>query len=195
MLAELKADIARKQAHYVLVDKFFNKFVKVGLQFGTLAVAEYRLGRWSYGQPAGWRRTVAVALYRLIRLPLVWVSRIDICPHTPIGKGLVIHNFSTIFVDALRIGENLTLNQGVTVGPDWTRTGRPQLGDNVFIGSGAKILGGVTVGDNVVVAANALVIRSVPANCIVAGVPAVVVSRDAGKDYLDHVPARRGVQP
>jgi serine O-acetyltransferase len=194
VLTELKADIARKQAHYVLVDKFFNKFVKVGLQFGTLAVAQYRLGYWCHARPAGWRRTLAVAAYRVLRLPLVWVSRIDISPHTPIGQGLVIHNFSTIFIDAARIGANLTLNQDVTVGPDWTMRGRPQLGDNVFIGSGAKILGEVVVGDNVVVAANALVIRSVPANCIVAGIPAVVVSRDGGRDYLDHVPARRAAR-
>lgn len=189
MWQRIKRDLRRKQSNYVLVHRFYNKYLKVAFQFGTLAVVLYRFGAWSHRLIPVHLRLPCVGLYHLLRLPLTWASRIDINPRTDIGDGLVIHNFSTIFIDAERIGVNLTLNQGVTIGPDWLGDGRPVIGDNLFAGAGAAILGDIVIGDGVVVAANALVARSVPSGSIVAGVPGIIVAHRDKSDYLKDVPA------
>jgi serine O-acetyltransferase len=83
----------------------------------------------------------------------------------------------TTAIGAEKIGENCWIGPGVTIGYKDT-TGIPIIGDNVFIGAGAKILGPLTIGDNVIVGANAVVTKSIPANCTVAGVPARIIKRD-----------------
>jgi serine O-acetyltransferase len=97
-----------------------------------------------------------------------------------IGPGLYIqHGFSTI-ISAKRIGRNCWINQQVTIG--YTNdTDKPTIGDNVTIAAGAKVLGNVTIGDNSIVGANAAVVKDVPENCTVAGVPAYIVRRNGIK--------------
>lgn len=181
MFEFLAVDLSRKRRHYVRVDNFVNKYLKITFQLGTLAVVVYRLGAWSHRHPLG---VLLRPVYWLSAQLSTWLTGISVDPRTSIGPGFVIHNFSTINVRAARIGENFTVNQGVSVGADWRVNGLPRIGNNVFIGSGAKVLGNVELGNNVVVAANALVERSVPDNCTVVGVPARVISRDAASDYL-----------
>ena len=90
-----------------------------------------------------------------------------------IGGGLLIqHGFATI-IQAESIGENCKIFQQVTIG--YNGDFRPTIGDNVEICCGAKVIGGVRVGDNVTVGAQALVIRDVPANTVVGGVPAKIL--------------------
>lgn len=87
-------------------------------------------------------------------------------PPSPIGAGLFIrHGYST-FVNTHRIGENLTIHQNTTVGDDG-KGGYPTIGNNVFIGTGAIVLGNITIGDNVVIGAGAIVVDSVPANSVI----------------------------
>jgi serine O-acetyltransferase len=94
-----------------------------------------------------------------------------------IGPGLFIqHGFATI-VRAKRMGANCWINQQVTIGND-TNRGSPTLEDNVTVNAGAKIIGNVTVGANSIVGANAVVVKNVPPNCTVVGVPARIVRRD-----------------
>lgn len=96
-----------------------------------------------------------------------------------IGSGLFIqHGFSTIIM--ADIGENCWINQQVTIGYK-DKTARPKIGNNVRITAGAKVIGGVTIGDNVTVGANAVVVKNVPDNCVVVGVPAYIVKRDGVK--------------
>lgn len=178
------ADLIRKQTHYVVKDSFVNKYIKVPLQFGTIAVLLYRYGRWCLSRRSPLIRTLVLLIYYILRPLVVWISRIEIKLHVRIGDGFVIHNFASIFIDADYIGDNFTINQGVSVGPDWRRKGKPRLGKDVFLGSGAKVLGDIELEDNVVVAANALVATSVKANSIVAGVPARVISYGDGKSYV-----------
>lgn len=185
MGGRLSEDLRRKREHYTLKPSFKNKYLKVTLQFGTLAVMVYRLGRFCIESRWGW---LLWPVYGLADLVAGWIGRISIDPRTDIGPGFVIHNFSTIFIEAERIGKNFTINQGVTVGYDWRRSGRPILGDNVFLGAGAKVLGAVRVGNNVVVAANALVVAPVESNCVVSGVPARVVMRLPEESYVESVP-------
>ena len=100
-----------------------------------------------------------------------------------IGPGLVVHNFSGIFILATSICHSCTVNQGVSVA-SVRGTGWPTLGDNVYLGAGCKVMGGVNVGDNVVVSSNSLVIVDVPSNCTVLGVPARIISRQVVSPYL-----------
>lgn len=94
-----------------------------------------------------------------------------------IGPSLYIqHGFATI-IAARRIGANCWINQQVTIGYS-NENDCPTLGDNVQVFAGAKVIGAVTIGDNSAVGANAVVVKDVPPNCVVAGVPARIVRRD-----------------
>ena len=94
-----------------------------------------------------------------------------------IGEGLYIeHGFSTI-ISAKRIGNNCTINQQVTIGYS-NETDQPTLLDNVSVKAGAKVIGNVTIGNNAVIGANAVVVKDVPDNCVVVGVPAYIIKRD-----------------
>lgn len=106
-------------------------------------------------------------------------------PKGHIGGGLVIqHGFATI-ISAERIGENCKIYQQVTIGYNH-RLEAPVLGNDVEVCCGAKIIGGVHVGDNVLIGANAVVVDDVPANSIVAGVPARVIGTlEKGKGIFD----------
>jgi serine O-acetyltransferase len=98
-------------------------------------------------------------------------------PAHAIGPGLFLqHGFASVLL-AKRIGANCWINQQVTIGSDH-RSGAPVLEDNVTVNAGAKIIGNVTVGANSIVGANAVVVKNVPPNCTVVGVPARIVRRD-----------------
>ena len=94
-----------------------------------------------------------------------------------IGKGLFIqHGFATI-IAAKSIGDNCWVNQQVTIGFS-NKTAAPDINDNVTINAGAKVIGGITVGKNSVIGANAVVVKNVPDNCTVVGVPAQIIRRN-----------------
>jgi serine O-acetyltransferase len=96
-----------------------------------------------------------------------------------IGAGLFIqHGFSTIIMADL--GENCWINQQVTIGYK-DKSGRPQLGNNVRVTAGAKIIGNLKIGNNVTVGANAVVVKDIPDNCVVVGIPARIIKRDGVK--------------
>ena len=107
-------------------------------------------------------------------LPTLYIH----CPN--IGPGLFIqHGFATI-IAAKSIGENCWINQQVTIGYS-NNTDTPTISNNVSISAGAKVLGGVTIGENSKIGANAVVVKNVPANCTVVGVPAYIVKQDGVK--------------
>jgi serine O-acetyltransferase len=97
-----------------------------------------------------------------------------------IGSGLFIHHGFATIISAKKIGRNCWINQQVTIGFS-NDTDCPTLGDNVIVYAGAKILGNVRIGDNSIVGANAVVVRDVPQNCTVVGVPAYIVRRNGVK--------------
>jgi len=123
-------------------------------------------------------------LYFLAR----WVSQrasrktgIEIHPAATIGKRFFIdHGTGVVIGETAEIGDDVTLYQGVTLGGTGKDTGKrhPTVGNNVMIGSGAKVLGPVFIGDNSRIAAGAVVLNNIPANSTAVGVPAKVVKID-----------------
>lgn len=108
------------------------------------------------------------------------VSRItgfQIPPNT-IGPGLTIWHWGPIIINPkVRIGENCTLNPMVIIGHKNEGEEAPKIGNNVFIGGGAKIIGSITIGDNVSIAPNAVVVKDIECNCVVGGVPSRLLTR------------------
>ncbi len=103
---------------------------------------------------------------------------IEIHPGAQIGKGLFIdHGMGVVIGETTVIGDNCTIYQNVTLGGTGKDVGKrhPTLGNNVLVGSGAKVLGPFAVGDNARIAAGAVVLSSVPANATAVGVPARIV--------------------
>ena len=116
---------------------------------------------------------------------------IEIHPGAKIGKGLMIdHGMGVVIGETAEIGDNCTIYQGVTLGGTGKDVGKrhPTLGNNVMVGSGAKILGPLTIGDNTKIAAGAVVLEEIPNNSTAVGIPAKVVRREGVKvDDLDQV--------
>lgn len=141
---------------------------------GVRAILSYRFAHKLYG----------MKLYFLAD----WVSKatrrrtgIEIHPAAQIGKGLFIdHGMGVVIGETTIIGDNCTIYQGVTLGGTGKDKGKrhPTIGNNVTIGSGAKVLGPFTVGDNSKIAANAVVLNEIPPNSTCVGVPAHIVKRD-----------------
>ena len=94
-----------------------------------------------------------------------------------LGPGLFARTGFSSIIGAEKIGENCWVNPGVAIGYRDDKGGLPVIGNNVYIGAGAKILGPITIGDNVVIGANAVVSKDVPSDCTVAGVPARIIKR------------------
>ena len=105
-------------------------------------------------------------------------SGIEIHPAAQLGKGVFIdHGMGVVIGETTVVGDNCTIYQNVTLGGTGKDLGKrhPTLGNNVLVGSGAKVLGPFTVGDNARIAAGAVVLREVPANATAVGVPARIV--------------------
>ena len=186
MFENIREDIGRKIRGYGVrpQDKtFFRKRITPLLELGTAAVVVYRFGRWVYSIKIPVLRQLLIFVYLVVNTVCLMLTGIHIQWKSDIGPGLVVHNCSCIFVLATRIGHSCTVNQGVSVA-SIRGTGWPTIGNNVYLGAGCKVMGGVTVGDNVVVSANSLVIADVPSNCTVLGVPARIISRQPVSPYL-----------
>lgn len=158
------------------------------LYSGIHAVAHHRIAHFFYN----------IKLYFIARM-ISQISRfftgIEIHPGAHIGKGLFIdHGMGIVIGETTIIGDNCTLYQNVTLGGTGKDKGKrhPTIGNNVMIGSGAKVLGPFTVGDNSKIAANAVVLSEVPEGSTCVGVPARVVRINNKKVDCDldqiHIP-------
>ena len=128
---------------------------------------------------------------RFISFLARFFTGIEIHPGAVIGKNFFIdHGMGVVIGETTIIGDNCLLYQGVTLGGTGKESGKrhPTLGDNVVVGSGAKVLGNITIGNNVRVGAGSVVITNVPNNSTVVGIPGRVVIKDGHKvdNELDH---------
>jgi serine O-acetyltransferase len=144
---------------------------------GFHAVRDYRIAHWFY-------KHGFFLIARIISQRSRHKTGIEIHPGAKIGKGLFIdHGMGVVIGETAEIGDNCIIYQGVPLGGTGKDTGKrhPTIGNNVFIGAGAKVLGPFTIGDNCKIAANAVVLHEVPPNCTAVGVPARIVKRDGIK--------------
>jgi serine O-acetyltransferase len=121
-----------------------------------------------------------------------WATGIEIHPGARIGKRFFIdHGMGVVVGETAIIGDDVLLYQGVTLGGTGIEQGKrhPTVGNNVVIGTGAKVLGNIIIGDNSYIGANAVVIKDVPPNSTVVGVPGRITKQDGKKmDFsLDHI--------
>lgn len=103
---------------------------------------------------------------------------IEIHPGATIGKNLFIdHGIGVVIGETAIIGDNVTMFHGVTLGGTGKEKGKrhPTIGNNVFIGSGAKILGNIKIGNNVKIGANSVVLKDIKDNTTVVGIPGIIV--------------------
>jgi serine O-acetyltransferase len=149
-------------------------FEVVFLYPGLQAVWAHRLSHWLWSHGM---RFLARFVSQVARL----FTGIEIHPGAEIGRRLFIdHGMGTVIGETAIVGDDVTLYQGVTLGGTGKEKGKrhPTVGNNVSIGSGAKLLGNITIGDNCRVGAGSVVLRSVPANSTIVGVPGHIVLRD-----------------
>lgn len=136
-------------------------------------------------------RIVVFPLYALARILLRHYSYkfgMFIPYDTPIGLGFYIGHCGDIHFNAkAQVGKNCNISQGVTLGQAnrGSNKGYPTIGNGVYIGPGAKIVGAVRVGNNVAIGANCVVTKDVPDNAVVVGIPGRVISSDGAAGYIE----------
>lgn len=154
---------------------------------GLHAIWAYRFAHWLYNRKQFF-------LARAVSQLAAMVTGIEIHPAARIGRRFFIdHGHGVVVGETTEIGNDVTIYQGVTLGGTGKDRGKrhPTIGNNVMIGSGAKVLGPFKVGDNTNIASGAVVLDEIPPNSTAVGVPAQVVRRDGRRvDDLDqiHVP-------
>lgn len=170
MLAVLRADVRAARQR----DPAARSSLEVALCYpGVHALWAYRLSHrlWE----AGFRLTARCCSAGAQRL-----TGVDIHPGARIGRNLFIdHATGVVIGETAEVGDDVTIYQGVTLGGTTLATGRrhPTVGDRVTIGAGAKILGPIVIGDDSRIGANAVVVKEVPPNSVVVGVPGQVIAR------------------
>ena len=157
----------------------------VFLYQGLHALVGYRIAHFFY-------KAHLFFLARFLSQVARFATGIEIHPGARIGKRFFIdHGMGVVIGETAIIGDDVLLYQGVTLGGTGLTKGKrhPTIGNNVVIGTGAKVLGDITVGDNSYIGANAVVIKDVPANSTVVGVPGRITKQDGKKIdvILDHI--------
>ena len=155
---------------------------------GLIAGIYYRIGHWIW-YPAEFNQKFLYLLrpfYMLGKRLMEVYAGASLSPQAHIGRGLHIGYFGSIIIAAATIGENCNISQQVTIGYAGREDERelPVLGDRVFIGAGAKVLGPIVVGNDVAIGANAVVLKSVPDCAVAAGVPAKIISYKGSFDFI-----------
>ncbi len=121
------------------------------------------------------------ALARFISQIARFFTQVEIHPGAKLGRRLFIdHGAGVVIGETAEIGNDVTLYQGVTLGGTGKENGKrhPTIGNDVVVGAGAKVLGSFTVGNNVKIGAGSVVLKPVPDNCTVVGIPGKVVAKD-----------------
>jgi serine O-acetyltransferase len=141
---------------------------------GLHAVWFYRINHWLWNHDF-------LLLARCLSQVARFLTGIEIHPGAEIGRRLFIdHGLGVVIGETAIVGEDVTLYQGVTLGGTGKEQGKrhPTIEDDVVIGDGAKVLGNITIGRNCRIGAGSVVLRSVPENSTVVGVPGHIIFRD-----------------
>ena len=137
--------------------------------------------KWMH-PPAHWLwRHGARGLARVLSQITRFCTGVEIHPAAQIGRRLFIdHAMGVVIGETTIIGDDCVLYQGVTLGGTGNENGKrhPTLGNHVTVGTGAKVLGNIRIGDNVRIGGNSVVVKDVPSDCTVVGIPGRVVKRN-----------------
>lgn len=158
---------------------------------GLHAVWGHRLAHWLWVHGA---KLLGRWISHLVR----WLTGIEIHPGAKIGPGLLIdHGMGVVIGETAEVGSDVTLYQGVTLGgTSLERVKRhPTLEDGVVVGAGAKILGAITIGERSRIGANAVVVKPVPPNSVVVGVPGEIVVRGRPRPVKATPDLEHGILP
>jgi serine O-acetyltransferase len=173
LLTLIRADVEAK-AQWLYGSASRRDVLKTLCTDGTFAMVMYRLMQWTQ------RRRLA-PLAMLFNKLNVWFGRCIIGRGADFGPGFVlVHSYGVVINTAVRGGRDVKVEHLVTIGAE--KDGAPVLGDDVFLGAGCKVLGGVRIGSRVKIGANAVVVHDVPDDCTAVGVPARVISREGRDD-------------
>lgn len=145
---------------------------------GLHAIWWHRLANWFWCRQWKW-------LARTISTLARWLTGIEIHPGATIGKKFFIdHGMGVVIGETAEIGDNCTIYHGVTLGGTSWNAGKrhPTLADNVVIGAGAKVLGPLMIGEGARIGSNAVVVKDVPENATVVGIPGRVVNDKNGNN-------------
>jgi len=154
----------REKARWVYGEVSAKALLKTWLTDGTFAMVVYRLMQWS-------QRRGLIPLAMVFNKLNVWFGRCIIGRGADFGRGFVlIHSYGVVINSSVRGGEGVKIEHLVTIGAEKEQF--PVIGDNVFVGAGAKILGGVKIGGNAKIGANAVVVSDVPEGATAVGIPA-----------------------
>jgi len=146
---------------------------------GFWVMLVYRFGRWRYTvSPALVRKPLSL-IYKFLYKWVQILTGIELPCEVPVGKNFVIDHFGGIVISGYAsFGDDCRIRNGVVVGlRNVDEPCAPQIGNNVDIGTGAKLLGPIRIGNNVAIGANAVVMCDVPDDCIAVGIPAKVKPR------------------
>lgn len=141
-------------------------------------------GIWAliFHRPAHWcYKHKAKLIGRMISQFARWLTGIEIHPGATIGRRCFIdHGMAVVIGETAEVGDDVTIYQGVTLGGTGKDTGKrhPTIGNRVMISSGAKVLGPFKVGDDVKIGAGSVVLKEIPPNCTVVGIPGTIVKRN-----------------
>jgi serine O-acetyltransferase len=162
-----------------MLDNIRADFHAHGRQWGAQgfwALLVYRFGRWRYQVKPALLRKPLSALYHVLYKFVQILTGIELPCEVPLGTGFIIEHSGGIVVSGFAsFGDNCRIRNGVVIGLSRVEEPcAPQLGNDVDVGAGAKLLGNIRIGNHVRIGANAVVITDVPDNCIAVGVPAVI---------------------
>jgi serine O-acetyltransferase len=164
----IAADL-RAKAAWVYGAATFRNRVKTLLTDGTFAMTTYRLMQWAQR----WRLAPLAMLFNKLNVVL---GRCIIGRGAQFGPGFVlVHSYGVVINSRVQGGRNVTLEHLVTIGAEKDES--PVLGDDVFVGAGAKIIGAVRIGSRVRIGANAVVVDDIPDGATAVGIPARIVRR------------------
>jgi len=186
-IEEFKEDLDR-YFYLAKASSLWAKMKIVLLTQGIWALLVYRVGH--YVNSKKWNvlvRKPALALCLISQKLIEIICGISISYSAQIGKGLYIGHFGGIFIHGdVKIGECCNISQGVSIGLGGRgkKIGCPTIGDRVYVGPHAVILGKIEIGNDVAIGANAVVTKSMPDNAVVVGVPAKIISSESGKDFV-----------
>ncbi len=146
---------------------------------GFWVMIVYRFGRWRYTLRNTLARKCCSFFYKFLYKAIQVLTGIELPCEVPVGRNFRIDHFGYVVVSGFaKFGDHCILRSGVVVGLQRTdEPGAPIIGNNVDVGTGAKLLGRITIGNNVLIGANSVVITDVPDNSIAVGVPARIIPR------------------